>query len=285
MDICKRCDCIADCGDGSDEVGCGSILINVTGRATGEMGYPENPNTPLYTGPMRCSRALWTEESDFYIKLLFTNFSLPEDCENNYVFLENATFSDDAFPSCCKKNEKVSCGFGAKSGAPPLSHSATNFMIITLVSKRSDSAAFTTKWFNVNGLFPFGALPKDDEPYPDSIKGEKTQSKKIENEATDSTYVAAVVIFSIVAFVVVAILTCKVGQHFVGPQGSVGNCCAWIAAKRNQRSPSRATSPEAAPIRREIFEFTQGRTGRITVQANDDPSTFRTRYGSADNVA
>lgn len=284
VDICKRCDCIADCGDGSDEVGCGSILINVTGRATGEMGYPQNPNTSPYTGPMKCSRTLWTDESDFYIKLLFIKFSLPEDCEDNYVFLENATFSDGASPSCCKKSGNVSCGFGAKSGAPPLSHSAKNFMIITLVSKRSNSAAFTAKWFNVNGLFPYGGLPKDDEPYPDSIKEEKTQSKKIENEATDSTYVAAVVIFSIVAFVVLAILTCKVGQHFIGPQCSVGYCCAWIAAKRNQQSSPRATSPEATPIRREINEPTQRRP-TITVQANDDPSTVRTRYGSAGNVA
>lgn len=283
VDICKRCDCVADCRDGSDEMNCGPILINVTARATGEVKYPETANS-RFSGPLRCSRTLWTDEPGFYIKLLFKKFSLPEDCNNNYVFLENATFSDSTSPECCKKNDKVSCGFGAKSGAPPLSHTAKNFMIITLVSKASNFSEFAAKWFHVNGFFPYGVVPKDDVPYPDKLHISKTQSKKTENGVTNSTYVAAVVIFSIFAFVVLAVVACKVGQHFIGPQCSVGYCCAWIAAKRRQRSLPRVPSPEVTPIRGEIYdEPTQGRTQR-SAHINDGPS-LRTRYGSAGEIA
>ena len=258
----------------------------MTGRATGEIKYPKNTNTG-YIGPVNCSRTLWTDDPGFYIKLLFTKFSFPGDCDDNYLFLNNATFSGDkTSPDCCKKSEKVACGFGAKSGAPPLSHTAKNFMVITVVSTESNSSQFTAKWFNVNGLFPYGVVPKGDVPYPEHIKIDKKTSKKIDNATTDSTYVAAVVILSIFAFIVLAILACKVGQHFIGPQCSVGYCCAWIAAKRRQRSIPRAPSPETTPIRRDIQndEDAQGRSQR-TVLANDGRTTLRTRYGSAEEVA
>lgn len=286
VDICKRCDCVTDCRDGSDEMDCGPILINVTGRATGKVKYPAENVDTRYTGSIRCSRTLWTEDPGFYVKLQFTKFSLPGDCDDNYVFLENATFSDsEATPDCCKKNEEVSCGFGAKSGSPPLSHSTKNFVTVTLVSKESKTSKFTAKWFNVNGFFPYGVVPKDDAPYSDNFKIDTTHSEQVQDEAADSSYVAAVVLFSIFLFVVLAVVACKVGQHFIGPQCSVGYCCAWIAAKIRQRSEPRAPSPEARPIRREIYdEHTQGRTQR-TVPINDGPSTLRTRYGSAENIA
>lgn len=276
VDICKRCDCVADCADGSDEMDCGPILINVTDHATGEVKYPKHANSSTYNGAMRCGRTLWTEERGFYIKLLFTNFSLREDCKESYVFLENATFNEEGASShCCKKSENVSCGFGAKSGPPPLSHTDKNFLIVTLVSKHTNSSAFTAKWYNVNERFPYGVVPKDDVPYPDSLKIKKTPNKKSEDKATDSAFVVAVVISSIFAFVFFIIFACKAGQRFIGPQCSVGYCCAWIAAKRNRRS-SHATSPEATPIR----ESSQRRD-----QPHNGSTARRTRYGSTGNIA
>ena len=257
----------------------------MTGRATGEMKYPENINTS-YTGPVRCSRTLWTDDPGFYIKLLFKEFSFPGDCDDNYLFLNNATFSsDETSPDCCKKSENVACGFGAKSGAPPLSHTDKNFIIITVVSKESNSSHFTAEWFNVNGLFPYGVVPKGDSPYSENIIVNKQESKKLENAGTDSTYVAAVVILSIFAFILLAILTYKLGQHFIGPQCSVGYCCAWIAAKRRQRTIPPASSQETTPIRRDINDDNaRGRCQR-TVLANDGRTTLRTRYGSAEEIA
>lgn len=282
VDICKRCNCVADCQDGSDETDCGSILINVTGRATGEVKYPESTNTPHNKRVERCSQTLWTDDSGFYIKLLFTKFSFRGDCEESYLYLENATFSGSESPDCCKKNEEL-CGFGPKSGAPPLSHSAKNFMTITVINgSNSYSSEFTSQWFNVNGFFPHGVVPKDDPSYSHYIKIKKQRSKKIETKASDSTYVASVVILSILAFIVVSIVACKVGQRFIGPTCSLGYCRAWIAVKRRQRSASRATSPETIPIRGDAYSGNPRVRSQGTVQANINP---RVRYGSTEDIA
>lgn len=273
---------MADCQDGSDESDCGSILINVTGRATGEVKYPEGTNTPYHKRVAQCSQTLWTDDSGFYIKLVFTKFSFHGDCEESYLYLENATFSGSESPDCCKRNEKVACGFGAKSGAPPLSHSAKNFLTITDIDgSNSDSSEFTSEWFNVNGLFPHGVVPKDDPSYSDYIKIKKQRSKKIETKASDSTYVASVVILSILAFIIASIVACKVGQRFIGPTCSLGYCRAWIAAKRRQRSASRATSPETIPIRRNPYDEHPREKAQETVQANINP---RVRYGSTEEI-
>ena len=285
--ICKKCDCIADCRDGSDENACGSILINVTGRATGEINSPNNKID--YTGPLKCRRTLWTDDAGFYIKLLFTNFSMSGDCSDNYVFLENATFSDtDTSPKCCKETKNIPCAFGGKTG-PPLLHTDKNFMIVNFVSKDSKSSSFSAKWYNVNGFYPYGLIPKDDSDYPDRIKFGSSSSQSTDDESTDPTYIAATVIFSIVAFVVLAVVACKIGQHFLGPRCSLGHCCAWIAARRSQRSPRlsprREPSPEARPIRGDIYNEPTQRGAQRTVQVDARaPSTLRTRYGSAENA-
>lgn len=289
MPICKKCDCIADCRDGSDEMECVSILINVTGRATGEIKSPTNNIN--YAGPLTCRRTLWTDDPGFYIKLLFTGFSMSGDCGDNYVYLANATFSDTDSPPCCKKTTAhVSCAFGGKNGAPPLSHTDKNFMIVNLVSKESNSSSFSAKWYNVNGFYPYGLIPKDDSDYPSEIKIDRSKSKTNEDDSIDPTYIAATVIFSIVAFVVLAIVGCKIGRHFFEPRCSVQHCCEWIAARRSQRSPRlspREPSPEARPIRGNIpnEEPTQGRGQTRTVPVDaGGPSTLRTRYGSADDA-
>lgn len=247
------------------------------------MKYPEGTNTPYHKRVAQCSQTLWTDDSGFYIKLVFTKFSFHGDCEESYLYLENATFSGSESPDCCKRNEKVACGFGAKSGAPPLSHSAKNFLTITDIDGlNSDSSEFTSEWFNVNGLFPHGVVPKDDPSYSDYIKIKKQRSKKIETKASDSTYVASVVILSILAFIIASIVACKVGQRFIGPTCSLGYCRAWIAAKRRQRSASRATSPETIPIRRNPYDEHPRGKAQETVQANINP---RVRYGSTEEIA
>lgn len=285
--LCKRCDCIADCRDGSDEIGCGPLLINVTGQATGRINSPNN-QINNYAGPLTCRRTLWTDEPGFYIKLLFKDFSMSGDCNNNYVFLENATFSTDATPVCCKENKKVPCAFGEKTGPPPLLHTNKNFMIVNFVSKESNSSSFSAEWYNVNGLYPHGLIPKNDPDYPPKIKIDSSSSMKNVNESTDPTYIAATVIFSIIAFVVVAIVACKIGQHFLGPRCSLGYCCAWIAARRSQRSPRlspRVPSPEARPIRGNIINEATRRGAQRTVPVDARATTApRTRYGSAENA-
>ena len=286
--ICKRCDCVADCVDASDEVACGPILINVTDLATGEISSPKNRIN--YTGPLSCSRTVWTDDVGFYIKLLFTNFSMPGDCGDNYVFLENATFSDaDSSLVCCKETKNIFCAFGKQTGPPSLSHTDKNFMIVNFVSKESTSSSFSAKWYNVNGFYPYGVIPKDDSHYPEKIKFERSSNSDIEGDSTDPTYIAAAVILSIVAFVVVVIVACKLGRHFLGPQCSLEYCCAWIAVKRGQRSPRlsprREPSPEARPIRGNIqaAHSSGGAQRTVPVDARA-PSTSRTRYGSAENA-
>lgn len=277
VDICKRCNCITDCRDGSDEEDCGPVLINVTEMATGDLRYPVHKSR----SPRNCSWTLWTDEPGFYIKLLFTKFAFPEGCDKNFLFFENTTF--DTTPVCCKKNEGISCGFGAKSGLPSLSHTAKNFMVIFLSTQRTNATEFRAKWYNVNGLFPSGVLPKGDDPYPFSFKIPRKKAKKVEEEK-DTAHVAAVVIFCVFGFVVLVILACKVGRRFIGPRCSLGYCCAWVKTRRNRRS-SRVSSPEQLPIRSEINDDPTQPRIRRTDQANDDPTTFRTRYGSAENVA
>lgn len=286
--ICKRCDCVADCVDGSDEMACGPILINVTGWATGEINSPKNEIH--YTGFLNCSRTLWTDDAGFYIKLLFTNFSMSGDCGDNYVFMENATFSDtDSPPVCCKETKNIFCVFGKQTGPPPLSHTDKNFMIVNFVSKESNSSSFSAKWYNVNGFYPYGIIPKDDSDYPEKIKFERSSSGNVQDDSTDPTYIAATVIFSIVAFVVLAIVACKLGRRFLGPQCSLEYCCAWIAAKRSQRSPRlsprREPSPETSPIRGDIQEaHSSGRAQRTVPVDARASSVSRTRYGSAENA-
>lgn len=286
--ICKRCDCVADCDDGSDEMACGPILVNVTGWATGEINSPKNEIR--YTGSLNCSKTLWTDDVGFYIKLLFTNFSMSGDCGDNYVFMQNATFSDtDSPPECCEETKNTFCVFGKQTGAPPLSHTDKNFMIVNFVSKESNSSSFSAKWYNVNGLYPYGVIPTDDSPYPEKIDCEKSSSSNAQDDSTDPTYIAATVIFSIVAFVVLAIVACKLGRRFLGPKCSLEYCCAWIAATRGQRSPRlsprREPSPEARPIRGNIQEaHSRGRAQRTLPVDARAPSVSRTRYGSSENA-
>jgi len=267
---------------------CGPILINVTGLATSEINVPKD--RIHYTGPLNCSRILWTDDAGFYIKLLFTNFIIPGDCGDNFIFIENATFSDaDSSLTCCKETKNLFCAFGNQTGPPPLSHTDKNFMIVNFASKESKSSSFSAKWYNVNGFYPYGAIPKDDSGYAGRIKFEKSSGGNIKGDSTDPTYVAAAVIFSIVAFAVLAIVACKLGRHFLGPQCSLEYCCAWIAAKRSQRSPRlsprREPSPEARPIRADIQEAHSRGGPRTTVPVDARaPSTLRTRYGSAEDA-
>ena len=267
---------------------CGPILINVTGLTTGEVNSPKNEIH--YTGSLTCSRTLWTDDAGFYIKLLFTKFSMSGDCEDNYVFLENATFTDtDSPPVCCKESKNIFCVFGKQTGPPPLSHTDKNFMIVNFVSKESNSSSFSAKWYNVNGFYPYGVIPKDDSEYPEKIKFQRSSSSTVEDDSTDPTYIAATVIFSIVAFVVLAIMACKLGRRVLGPQCSLEYCCAWIAVKRGQRSPRlsprRAPSPEARPIRGNIQETQSSGGAQRTVAVDAGaPSVSRTRYGSTENA-
>lgn len=265
---------------------CGPILVNVTGLAVAEIKSPKNNIN--YTGNLTCRRTLWTDDPGFYIKLLFTEFSMSGNCADNYIFLENATFSGtESPPHCCKKVKDVSCAFGSESGRPPLSHTDKNFMIVNqYVSNDSKSSSFSAKWYNVNGDFPYGLIPKDDLDYPDKVIIGRSKGTNDEDNATDPTYIAATVIFSIIAFAVLAIMSCKIGRHFLGPRCSVGYCCEWIATRRRLQSPRlsprREPSPETRPIRGDIQnERTQGRTQRNVPVDATGTSSLRTRYGSA----
>lgn len=267
---------------------CGPILINVTGLTTGEVNSPKNELH--YTGSLNCSRTLWTDDAGFYIKLQFTDFSISGDCGENYVFVENATFTGtDSPPVCCKETKNIFCAFGKQTGPPPLSHTNKNFMIVNFVSKESNSSSFSAKWYNVNGFYPHGVIPKDDSDYPEKIKFQRSSSSNVEDDSTDPTYIAATVIFGIVAFVVLAIVACKLGRRFLGPQCSLEYCFAWIAVKRGQRSPRlsprREPSPEERPIRGDIQEAHSSGGAQRTVPVDARaPSVSRTRYGSAENA-
>ncbi|PFX32383.1 uncharacterized protein LOC111320993 [Stylophora pistillata] len=285
VSICKKCDCNLDCPDGSDEFNCGPILVNFTGRAVGEITSPKS-DVKNYTGHLTCRRTLWTDDPGFYIKLLFTDFAMSGHCEDNYIYLENATFSGtDSSPNCCKKNTNVSCAFGNGTGAPSLAHTNRNFMIVNYVSKDSNSPSFSAKWFNVNGNFPRGLIPKEDSHWGERITIPRSKPKNVKDDATDPTYIAAVVIFSLIVFAVLAIVSCKVGRHLLGPRCSVGYCCSWIAARRHLQSPRlsprREGSPETRPTEGNIQnERTRLRTQRnVPVDAGGSLS-LRTRYGS-----
>lgn len=286
LPICKKCDCIVDCSDGSDEANCGPILVNLTGRAVGEITLPKT-NVKNYTGSLTCRRTLWTDDPDFYIKLLFTDFVMYGNCKDNYVYLENATLSGtDPSHGCCKKSTNVSCAFGNGTGAPPLAHTDKNFMIVNYVSMDSKSSTFSAKWFNVNGNFPYSLIPEEDSDWVDKLKILGPKPKNIEDDITDATYIAAVVIFSIIAFAVLAILSCKVGRHFLGPRCSVAYCCSWIAARRRLQSPrlsprregSRETRPTKGSVQNERTRI--GPLRNVPVDARGS-SSLRTRYGSA----
>lgn len=286
LPICKKCDCIVDCPDGSDEANCGPILVNLTGRAVGEITSPKT-NVKNYTGSLTCKRTLWTDDPDFYIKLLFTDFVMYGNCKDNYVYLENATLSGtDPSHGCCKKSTNVSCAFGNGTGAPPLAYTDKNFMIVNYVSMDSKSSTFSAKWFNVNGNFPYSLIPEEDSDWVDKLKILGPKPKNIEDDTTDATYIAAVVIFSIIAFAVLAILSCKVGRHFLGPRCSVAYCCSWIAARRRLQSPrlsprregSTETRPTKGSVQNERTRI--GPLRNVPVDARGS-SSLRTRYGSA----
>ena len=256
---------------------CGTTLINVTGQATGFIKYPQpSPHKSLkYAGVMECKRTLWTDDPGFYIKLWFTDFSLPPDCQHNHISLENVTFTDpERAPVCCEQTADLPCRFGEHS-SPPLSSTLQNWMTISLVTGKSSSSKFSATWYNVNAFFPKGVLPKDDPTYSYRFWINTTSSRVSATGGHSEAYIAAVVIFSLVVFTILLLVGCKIGQHFCGARCSVAYCFARIAARRAQRTRALSIESQGRPNQAE---------SSTRVANNVDPvSRVRTRYGSDGN--
>lgn len=155
------------------------------------------------------------------------------DCGDNYVFLENAIFSDsDSSFECCKEIKNIFCAFGKKIGFLFLSYINKNFMIVNFVFKELNLLSFLVTWYNVNGFYFYGFILKDDLDYFDKIKFDRLSISNSEDDLIDSIYIVVTVIFSIVVFVVIVIVACKFGRYFFGFRCSLEYCCVWIAVKR-----------------------------------------------------
>ena len=245
------CDCVADCPDASDEMSCGTTLINVTGQATGFIKYPQpSPHKSLkYAGVMECKRTLWTDDPGFYIKLWFTDFSMPPDCKHNHISLENVTFTDpERAPVCCEQTENVRCGIGGHSARTALSRSITNWMTVVLVTENSNSSIYAAKWFNINGYYPNGVIPRKDPSYPTAFKIINTTPKSAYDASHGVKFTLAVVLFALIVFVVGSISACTLSKRWIGPSCSIAYCWTRISLPRRVRRPELDDSLEGSPL-------------------------------------
>ncbi|KAL9982426.1 hypothetical protein ACROYT_G004465 [Oculina patagonica] len=247
----------------SDQGPCGPTLIDVTGRATGIL-----TSSAIQTPPnvkVDCTWKLVTKDPGFYIKLLFVDFSLSPDCANNYISLENVNFihqepdrlkailedfntifddPPDKKLDCCSGFNDSVCRFGEQK-SPPLSRSVSQSMTIKFHSKTPSKSRFKAIWYNVNGLFPNGLIPKQDATYAPKIVFNSAQ--KTTEAPTDTPSVLALTIFGLIVFAIGAFIACKLGKHYLGPSFSFGHFRAWVSSRCTSRAPSTPRRHQEGP--------------------------------------
>ena len=226
-----------------DEVSCGPTVLDVTGRATGIL-TSSTINQHLPNAVVDCTWNFFTEDPGFYIKLLFVNFSLSPNCTNNFVSLEDVSFTDfSRTKKCCNgKNEHV-CRFGGET-SPPLSRSISNSMTVKFYSHDLAKSFFKAKWYNVNGLYPNGLVPKRDPTYSPRIVF-PTPSKT--THASDTPSVLALTVFALILFAVGVVIACKFGKRYLGPSFSLGHCWALVSRRWTFRAPSTPRRSQEGP--------------------------------------
>lgn len=212
---------------------CGARVIDVTGRATGVLTsdiFQQSQSDAI----VNCSWTLKTQDPGFYIKLLFENFTLPEDCTQDFVTLEKVRFWDFKNENCPCEESKSVCRFSGKH-APSLSRSVTNETTVNFYSSNPAKSYFKAIWFNVNGLFPEGVVPA-----PDPTESPEIVNSKLELTTapeSNTSFTVALILFTLIFFVIGVVLACKVGQRYLGPSCSFGAFFAWISSLRTSQAP------------------------------------------------
>ena len=276
IDACKICDCVADCPDSSDEVSCAPTVVDVTGKATGLLSSPTNRQGNIST--VFCnSWKLQTNDRGFYIKLLFIHFSLSPNCMQNYVSLENAKFTDPTRTAeCCKNVDGGVCRFGGTT-SPPLSRTLTNWMTVKFFSETRKSS-FIAVWYNVNSVYPNGAIPKQDLTYAPMIELPTRKKKSLLSAATEP--ILAFILFALLVFAIGSFIACKLGKHFLGPSCSFSH---FIACVLRRPIPPQARSPSLSSEQRGLT----ARTDDISLSGEGSvrviPGTLQATYLGADS--
>ena len=224
-------------------VSCGPTVLNVTGRATGIL-----TSTIINRHPpgqiVDCTWNLFTEDPDFYIKLLFVNFSLSPNCTNNFISLENVTFTDfGRTKKCCNSPSKDLCRFSGES-SPPLSRSVSHSMAIKFYSKDLSKSFFKAIWYNVNGLYPNGLVPQQDPTYAPRIVLSTPPQITI---APDTPSILAFTVFALILFGVGVFIACKIGKRYLGLSCSLWDFWSLVTCRWKSRAPSTPRRAREAP--------------------------------------
>ena len=289
IDACRQCDCVADCPDLSDESSCAPVLVDVTGKATGTLTSALKNNRKTTAAHLTCSSwKLQTNDQEFYIKLLFKKFSMSANCNNNFVSLESANFTDTLRTAKCCEPSSASSSFGVcKFGGttpPPLSRTATNWMTVMFFSSNNEST-FTAVWYNVNNLYPDGLIPVEDPTFASRIK--LPMRKKYTPQSAGTTPVLALVLFALLLFVLGCFISCKIGRRYLGLTCSFRHFVAWVLCRRSLHE-SLSSSSEHGDLTLDMLAYRDEESARRTpgrLQATylgDDSDD--SRDGSTDNM-
>lgn len=219
--------------------------IDVTGQATGTLASATIEQHPS-DAPVYYTWRLVTRDPGFYIKLLFVKFSLSPDCGQNFIALENVNFTDlGRTKKCCNDHaDKGVCKFAGKT-SPPLSRSVSHSMTVKFYSNNTDKSHFKAIWYNVNGLFPNGLIPKQDPKYGSQIK--VVQKLKTKRAPADSPSILALTIFALIVFAIGAFVACKLGQRYLGPSCSFGHFWVWASSRWTPGAPSTPSRRQEVP--------------------------------------
>ena len=286
IDACEQCDCVANCPDSSDEASCPPILVDVTGKATGLLSSPANHQGN--TSTVFCKWKLQTNDQGFYIKLLFKKFSMSPNCMQNYVTLENASFTDPTRTAeCCKSVDGGVCRFGGTT-SPPLSRTITNWMTVKFLSGTRESN-FIAVWYNVNGLYPNGAIPSQDLTYAPIIELPTTKKYSIPSATSP---ILAFILFALLLFALGSFIACKLGKRFIGPSFSFRHFIACVLRRpipREASSPSLSSEHRGLTARIDDISLTGEECVRVTpgnLQATywGAYSDDEFRQGSTENI-
>lgn len=218
----------------TEEVSCGPTELDVTGKATGIL-----TSTMIKTHPhnktVDCSWNLVTNDPGFYIKLLFVNFSLSLNCTNNFVSLENVMITDFVrTKKCCNSQDEDVCKFADES-SPPLSRSVSHSMVVKLYSKDLSKSFFKAIWYNVNGLYPNGLVPKPDPTLAPKIVLPKPRRTTI---VPDASSILAFTIFGLILFAVGVFIALKLNKRYLGVSCSHRDCWALVTGRWASRASS-----------------------------------------------
>lgn len=228
----------------TDEVSCGPIVSDVTGRATGIL-TSTTINRHLPNATVYCTWKLVTKDPGFYIKLLFVNFSLSPNCTDNFISLEDVSFTDfSRTKKCCSNSQSEDvCRFGGEI-SPPLCRSVSQSITVKFYSNDLTKSFFKAIWYNVNGLYPNGLIPKRDPTYAPQIVF-PTPSKT--TNAPDAPSVLALTVFALILFAVGVVIACKFGRRYLGPSCSFWHFWALVSCRWASRAPSTPRRSQEVP--------------------------------------